>query len=114
MSSRNNNADPASGNADAADILLRRHIAHLEEENNLLHQANKKYVFAFGRLSGLYGISHSQKARSGSHCLAGRAIRRLVSLTDKVESMVGEHDRRLLEPTSRATGEYVFGLGTEH
>ena len=114
MSSRNNNADPASGNADAADILLRRHIAHLEEENNRLRQANKKYVFAFSHFSGLCGTSRSQKVRSGSHRLAGRAIRRLVSLTDKIESMVDEHDRRLLEPTSRATGEYVFGSGIEH
>lgn len=31
-------------------------------------------------------------------------------LTDKVESMVDEHDRRLLEPTVRATPEYVIQL----
>ena len=114
MNSINNNADPANVNADAASIILRRHIAHLEEENNRLRQAGKKYVFAFGRLLSLYDISCSQQARSNSHRLAGRTIRRLVSLTNKIESIVDKHDRRLLEPTSRATAEYVFGLGIEH
>ena len=44
--SANNSADSAGSNTEATDILLRRQIIHLQEENNRLRQENKKYVFA--------------------------------------------------------------------
>ncbi|KAJ8579610.1 hypothetical protein M405DRAFT_870125 [Rhizopogon salebrosus TDB-379] len=56
---------------------LKRRIAALEEQN--------------AELRGESG----NKRHSDPYLSAGRAIRRLVSLTDRVEDLVGEYDRRI-------------------
>ncbi|KAG2050958.1 hypothetical protein BDR06DRAFT_1010713 [Suillus hirtellus] len=55
---------------------LKRRIATLEDQN-----------------SELRGES-GPKSRGDPYLMTGRAIRHLVSLTDRVEDLVGEYDRR--------------------
>ncbi|KAG1903121.1 uncharacterized protein F5891DRAFT_978157 [Suillus fuscotomentosus] len=66
-----NNSPNATHNA------LKRRIAALEEQN-----------------AELQGESHRNKSHGDIYVPAGRAIRRLMSLTDRVEDLIGEHDRR--------------------
>ncbi|KAG1873477.1 hypothetical protein C8R48DRAFT_746185 [Suillus tomentosus] len=66
-----NNSPNATHNA------LKRRIAALEEQN-----------------AELQGESHRNKSHGDIYVPAGRAIRRLVSLTDRVEDLIGEYDRR--------------------
>ncbi|KAG1907974.1 uncharacterized protein F5891DRAFT_974567 [Suillus fuscotomentosus] len=66
-----NNSPNATHNA------LKRRIAALEEQN-----------------AELQGESHRNKSHGDIYVPAGRAIRRLVSLTDRVEDLIGEHHRR--------------------
>ncbi|KAG1786245.1 uncharacterized protein HD556DRAFT_1449862 [Suillus plorans] len=66
-----NNSPNATHNA------LKRRIAALEEHN-----------------AELQGESHRNKSHGDIYVPAGRAVRRLVSLTDRVEDLIGEHDRR--------------------
>ncbi|KAG2152856.1 hypothetical protein DEU56DRAFT_908040 [Suillus clintonianus] len=61
----------------ATQNALKRRIAALEEQN-----------------AELQGESRSKNSRGDIYVTAGRAIRRLVSLTDRIEDLVGEHDRR--------------------
>ncbi|KAG1847251.1 hypothetical protein C8R48DRAFT_677597 [Suillus tomentosus] len=56
---------------------LKRRIAFLEEQN-----------------ADLQGESNRSKSRNDPYLTSGRAIRRLVSLIDRVEDLVGEYDRR--------------------
>ncbi|KAG1845188.1 hypothetical protein F4604DRAFT_1937083 [Suillus subluteus] len=72
MSQSPDHDDPQNENHSA----LKRRIATLEEQN--------------AELRG----EHSNKSRGDPYLLAGRAIRRLVSLNYRVEDLVGEYDRR--------------------
>ncbi|KAF9232537.1 hypothetical protein BU15DRAFT_67360 [Melanogaster broomeanus] len=75
-----------SDDGDTTNTLasLKRRISHLEEENNDLRGA------------------HTVQRRGDSRSNAGRAIRRLVSLTDDIGTLVDEHDRRLLDSVDAA------------
>lgn len=84
-----NNSPNATHNA------LKRRIAALEEQNAELQgesHRNKRYctnMDFYMYLTQLMSNSHGD-----IYVPAGRAIRRLVSLTDRVEDLIGEHDRR--------------------
>jgi hypothetical protein len=80
---------------DATHNSLKRRIAALEEQNAELQgesRSNKRSctnMDCYMYLTQLVSNSHGD-----IYVPAGRAIRRLVSLTDRVEDLVGEHDRR--------------------
>jgi hypothetical protein len=74
---------------------LKRRIAHLEEQNNSLRGTGPLYVES--QIQWLILRHFTRRNRGDSYALAGRAIRRLVSLTDDIGTLVDEHDRRLLD-----------------
>ncbi|KAI6154852.1 hypothetical protein BKA82DRAFT_3967788 [Pisolithus tinctorius] len=74
-------------------VALKRRIAALEDENSqLLKKLDKKpYVSSWPAIDITNIPSHR---RSDTYLLEGRAIRRLVSLVDRVEDLIAEYDWR--------------------
>lgn len=75
---------------------LKRRIAALEEQNADLRgeRSNKRWALPLLIAEFIFMMPLVFCSRADPYLLAGRAIRRLVSLNYRVEDLVGEYDRR--------------------
>lgn len=84
-----NNSPNATHNA------LKRRIAALEEQNaELQGESHRNKRCCTNMNCYMYLTQLMSNSHGDIYVPAGRAVRRLVSLTDRVEDLIGEHDRR--------------------